>query len=110
MTYHIFIILLCGVVVLLIYKMLYLKKQLQHKIREIKDITSFSESIFENIQAYVLLINPDFIVLKTNFYALTSTQASSPKRVGELFNCVNALFDNVRISSTSMISTIISGL
>ncbi|PXZ42854.1 sensor histidine kinase [Sanguibacteroides justesenii] len=91
MTYHIFIILLCGVVVLLIYKMLYLKKQLQHKIREIKDITSFSESIFENIQAYVLLINPDFIVLKTNFYALTSTQASSPKRVGELFNCVNAI-------------------
>lgn len=91
MAYYIFIILLCGAIVFLLYIILYLKKQLRYKIQEIKDNTSFSENIFENIQAYILLINPDFIVLKTNFYALTSTQESSPKRVGELFNCINAI-------------------
>lgn len=46
----------------------------------------------ENVHAYILLIDNDFKVLKTNYYQLTGTQKSlEEKRVGDLLQCRNAL-------------------
>lgn len=46
----------------------------------------------ENVHAYILLIDNDFKVLKTNYYQLTGTQKGlKEKRVGDLLQCRNAL-------------------
>lgn len=51
-----------------------------------------SEALFKNIQAYILLVAPDFKVLKTNYYNLTGhAEEKNPKKVGELLRCKNAL-------------------
>lgn len=48
------------------------------------------ELILKNIDAYVLLIDSDFNVLKTNYYMLTDTpEAVVPPKVGNLLHCKN---------------------
>lgn len=46
----------------------------------------------ENVHAFILLINNDFKVLKTNYYQQTGTRKGpEEKRVGDLLQCCNAL-------------------
>lgn len=50
------------------------------------------QPILKNVHAYILLIDNDFKVLKTNYYQLTGTQKGlKEKRVGDLLQCRNAL-------------------
>lgn len=48
------------------------------------------EEILRSVAAYVLLIDSDLNVLKTNYYALTGTErAARPPKVGNLLRCRN---------------------
>ena len=54
--------------------------------------TIIASAILKNVHAYILLIDNDFKVLKTNYYQLTGTQKGlEEKRVGDLLQCRNAL-------------------
>lgn len=51
-----------------------------------------SELILGNVNAYFILIDSDFKILRTNYYTLNHIPASDePKRVGDLLQCRNAL-------------------
>jgi len=51
-----------------------------------------SSAILKNVHAFILLINNDFKVLKTNYYQQTGTRKGpEEKRVGDLLQCRNAL-------------------
>lgn len=59
---------------------------------ELEESNQMMDSIFCNVHAYILLIDDDFVVLKTNYYLLTDTIASfDKKRVGDLLKCHNAM-------------------
>lgn len=48
-------------------------------------------AMLKNVHAFILLINKDFVVLKTNYYQRTGTHKShKEKRVGDLLQCYNA--------------------
>lgn len=52
----------------------------------------FASAILKNVHAFILLINNDFKVLKTNYYQQTGTRKGpEEKRVGDLLQCCNAL-------------------
>ncbi len=68
------------------------RKNLRQKEGEVAASSSLSDAILENVNAYVLLISPDFTVDKTNYYYLTGTEEpTEPKLVGELLRCKNGL-------------------
>lgn len=49
-----------------------------------------NDEIFRNVAAYILLVDPDFNVLQTNYYTLTgSTQPPRLPKVGNLLRCRN---------------------
>jgi K+-sensing histidine kinase KdpD len=49
-------------------------------------------AILKNVHAFILLIDNDFKVLKTNYYQKTGTRkGTEEKRVGDLLQCRNAL-------------------
>lgn len=51
-----------------------------------------ASAILKNVHAFILLINNDFKVLKTNYYQQTGTRKGpEEKRVGDLLQCCNAL-------------------
>ena len=51
-----------------------------------------ASAILKNVHAFILLINNDFKVLKTNYYQQTGTRKGpEEKRVGDLLQCRNAL-------------------
>lgn len=51
-----------------------------------------SELILGNVNAYFILIDSDFKILRTNYYSLNHIPAGDePKRVGDLLQCRNAL-------------------
>lgn len=48
------------------------------------------ELAMRSVDAYIVLIKPDFTVVKTNYYALNGTEAArEPKKLGNLLRCVN---------------------
>ncbi len=48
--------------------------------------------LFTHIDAYILLIDRNFMVEQTNYYMLNKSQdTGKPKRVGDLLRCVNAV-------------------
>lgn len=52
----------------------------------------FSDAILRNIDAYIVLVNRNFLVEKTNYYSLNSEKDDCVlHRVGELLRCKNAL-------------------
>lgn len=60
--------------------------------RKLEHTSHIASAILKNVHAYILLIDNDFKVLKTNYYQLTGTQKSlEEKRVGDLLQCRNAL-------------------
>ena len=73
-------------------KCLRMQKRLFRESRKLEHTNHIASAILKNVHAYILLIDNDFKVLKTNYYQLTGTQKSlEEKRVGDLLQCRNAL-------------------
>ena len=73
-------------------KCLRMQKRLFRKSRKLEHTNHIASAILKNVHAYILLIDNDFKVLKTNYYQLTGTQKGlEEKRVGDLLQCRNAL-------------------
>lgn len=67
-------------------------KRLFRESRKLEHTNHIASAILKNVHAYILLIDNDFKVLKTNYYQLTGTQKGlEEKRVGDLLQCRNAL-------------------
>ncbi len=90
------LIILCAVLLLSYLwerrKCLRMQKRLFRESRKLEHTSHITSAILKNVHAYILLIDNDFKVLKTNYYQLTGTQKSlEEKRVGDLLQCRNAL-------------------
>lgn len=91
------ILLIICAVLLLSYlwerrKCLRMQKRLFRESRKLEHTSHIASAILKNVHAYILLIDNDFKVLKTNYYQLTGTQKGlEEKRVGDLLQCRNAL-------------------
>ena len=73
-------------------KCLPMQKRLFRESRKLEHTNHIASAILKNVHAYILLIDNDFKVLKTNYYQLTGTQKGlKEKRVGDLLQCRNAL-------------------
>ena len=73
-------------------KCLRMQKRLFRESRKLEHTNHIASAILKNVHAYILLIDNDFKVLKTNYYQLTGTQKGlEEKRVGDLLQCHNAL-------------------
>ena len=73
-------------------KCLLMQKRLFRESRKLEHTNHIASAILKNVHAYILLIDNDFKVLKTNYYQLTGTQKGlEEKRVGDLLQCRNAL-------------------
>lgn len=73
-------------------KCLRMQKRLFRESRKLEHTNHIASAILKNVHAYILLIDNDFKVLKTNHYQLTGTQKGlEEKRVGDLLQCRNAL-------------------
>lgn len=60
--------------------------------RKLENVNRLFDAILTHIHAYVLVIDSDFKVLKTNYYDLTQLNPDGKeKRVGDLLQCQNAL-------------------
>lgn len=64
---------------------------LEEEALKLRETNTIVNAILKNVHAYILLIDTDFIVLKTNYYNLTRTKQDGLKRVGDLLQCSNAL-------------------
>ena len=73
-------------------KCLRMQKRLFRESRKLEHTNHIASALLKNVHAYILLIDNDFKVLKTNYYQLTGTQKGlEEKRVGDLLQCRNAL-------------------
>ena len=73
-------------------KCLRMQKRLFRESRKLEHTNHIASAILKNVHAYILLIDNDFKVLKTNYYQLTGTQKGlEENRVGDLLQCRNAL-------------------
>lgn len=69
-----------------------MQKALENETYKLKKIDSIARAIFENVHAFILFIDSDLTVLKTNYYSRTgTTQDGKEKKVGDLLHCANAL-------------------
>ena len=60
-------------------------------------------SIMQNVHAFILLIDRDFVVTRTNYYDITKarqTRKARLARVGDLLRCNNALSARRRLRNT----------
>ena len=90
------LLILCAVLLLSYLlerrKCLRMQKRLFRESRILEHTNHIASAILKNVHAYILLIDNDFKVLKTNYYQLTGTQKGlEEKRVGDLLQCRNAL-------------------
>ena len=90
------LLILCAVLILSYLlerrKCLRMQKRLFRESRKLEHTNHIASAILKNVHAYILLIDNDFKVLKTNYYQLTGTQKGlEEKRVGDLLQCRNAL-------------------
>ena len=73
-------------------KCLRMQKRLFRESRKPEHTNHVASAILKNVHAFILLINNDFKVLKTNYYQQTGTRKGpEEKRVGDLLQCCNAL-------------------
>ena len=73
-------------------KCLRIQKRLFRESRKLDRTNHITSAILKNVHAYILLIDNDFKVLKTNYYQKTGTRKGlEEKRVGDLLQCRNAL-------------------
>lgn len=89
------IVILCLFVVLFLLLYRHIKRQssiISEQEKEIKSAKIISDSVFGNIHSFILLVDKDFIVQRTNYYTLSSIEDhGEKKKVGNLLMCVNAL-------------------
>lgn len=68
------------------------KKEAATKTQKIQKEAQEADVILQNVNAYFILIDRDFVVLRTNYYLLNRIpEDTSVKRVGDLLRCKNAV-------------------
>lgn len=73
-------------------KCIRMQQRLFRESRKLEHTSHIASAILKNVHAYILLIDNDFKVLKTNYYQKTGTRKGlGEKRVGDLLQCRNAL-------------------
>ena len=73
-------------------KCLRMQQRLFRESRKLERTSHIAGAILKNVHAFILLIDNDFKVLKTNYYQKTGTRkGTEEKRVGDLLQCRNAL-------------------
>ena len=91
--YLIAVLCLFGILILFSYRRI--KQQnyiIAEQEEEIKSSKIISDSVFGNIHSFILLIDKNFIVQRTNYYTLSSIEDhGEKKKVGNLLMCMNAL-------------------
>lgn len=90
------LIVLCGIQLLCFLwerrKCIRVQRRLFRESRKLAHTNHIASAILKNVHAYILLIDNDFKVLKTNYYQKTGTKKGlEDKRVGDLLQCHNAL-------------------
>ena len=90
------LIILCAILLISFLwerrKCLRMQKRLFRESRKLEHTNHVASAILKNVHAFILLINNDFKVLKTNYYQQTGTRKEpEEKRVGDLLQCRNAL-------------------
>lgn len=90
------LIILCAILLISFLwerrKCLRMQKRLFRESRKLEHTNHVACAILKNVHAFILLINNDFKVLKTNYYQQTGTRKGpEEKRVGDLLQCRNAL-------------------
>ena len=90
------LIILCAILLISFLwerrKCLRMQKRLFRESRKLEHTNHVASAILKNVHAFILLINNDFKVLKTNSYQQTGTRKGpEEKRVGDLLQCRNAL-------------------
>ena len=90
------LIVLCGIQLLCFLwerrKCIRVQRRLFRESRKLAHTNHIASAILKNVHAYILLIDNDFKVLKTNYYQKTGTRKGlEDKRVGDLLQCHNAL-------------------
>ena len=90
------LIILCAILLISFLwerrKCLRMQKRLFRESRKLEHTNHVASAILKNVHAFILLINNDFKVLKTNYYQQTGTlKGPEEKRVGDLLQCCNAL-------------------
>ena len=90
------LIILCAILLISFLwerrKCLRMQKRLFREFRKLEHTNHVASAILKNVHAFILLINNDFKVLKTNYYQQTGTRKGpEEKRVGDLLQCRNAL-------------------
>ena len=90
------LIILCAILLISFLwerrKCLRMQKRLFRESRKLEHTNHVAIAILKNVHAFILLINNDFKVLKTNYYQQTGTRKGpEEKRVGDLLQCCNAL-------------------
>ena len=93
---HVTLIILCAILLISFLwerrKCLRMQKRLFRESRKLEHTNHVASAILKNVHAFILLINNDFKVLKTNYYQQTGTRKGpEEKRVGDLLQCCNAL-------------------
>ncbi|WP_444104196.1 sensor histidine kinase [Bacteroides sp.] len=69
-----------------------MQRRLFRESRKLERTSHIAGAILKNVHAFILLIDNDFKVLKTNYYQKTGTRkGTEEKRVGDLLQCRNAL-------------------
>lgn len=72
-------------------KCLRMQQRLFRESRKLEHTSHIASAILKNVHAFILLIDNDFKVLKTNYYQKTGTRKGvEEKRVGDLLQCRNA--------------------
>lgn len=90
------LIILCAILLISFLwerrKCLRMQKRLFRESRKLEHTNHVASAILKNVHAFILLINNDFKVLKTNYYQQTGTRKGpEEQRVGDLLQCCNAL-------------------
>ena len=90
------LIILCAILLISFLwerrKCLRMQKRLFRESRKLEHTNHVASAILKNVHAFILLINNNFKVLKTNYYQQTGTRKGpEEKRVGDLLQCRNAL-------------------
>ena len=90
------LIILCAILLISFLwerrKCLRMQKRLFRESRKLEHTNHVASAILKKVHAFILLINNDFKVLKTNYYQQTGTRKGpEEKRVGDLLQCCNAL-------------------
>lgn len=90
------LIILCAILLISFLwerrKCLRMQKRLFRESRKLEHTNHVASAILKNVHAFILLINNDFKMLKTNYYQQTGTRKGpEEKRVGDLLQCRNAL-------------------